>query len=348
MFKAINQLTLLKENGLKYVDCNTGGYKRQKKGQSFIYLDKGHNRITNEKVLERINSLVIPPNWKKVWICLEAKGHIQATGLDDKGRKQYLYHPQWSQLQKSLNFHKLIAFGKALPLLKKKIKKDLNQEGFTLEKTSAIGLRIMDLTSIRVGNSLYTKTNGSYGLTTLKKKHVNLSTSNNIKFSYVGKKAVKQEKIIVNKQLYSLLTELKAIKGGNLLKYRTSAGDFRSLTPSDLNQYLKEISQKEITCKTFRTWNACFDFLLFLSQLEPPKTKKERNSNLQLAYDYVAVRLGNSKNISKKHYICPLLIEKYDQEVLDDFLKKTKRMNKNAKEEYLRKVMIKILNRIYT
>ncbi len=343
MFKAINQLALLKENGLKYIDCNTSGYKRKRKGQSFIYLGKDQKRITNEKVIERMDSLVIPPNWRDVWISPLVKGHIQATGLDEKGRKQYLYHPHWSQLQKSLNFHKLISFGKALPLVQKRIKRDLRQDGFSLAKISAIAIRIMDLTSIRVGNSSYTKANGSYGLTTLKKKHVILSNSSKIKFSYIGKKAVKQEKIIENKQLFKLLSDLKGIKGNNLLKYESEVGGIKSLTPTDLNLYLKEISESEVTCKTFRTWNACFDFLLFLSELEIPTTKKARTSNLQLAYDFVALRLGNSKNISKKHYICPLLIEKYDQEQLDNVLNKSRKMNKRAKEEYLRKVLIKVL-----
>lgn len=332
----------LKSHGLRYVDCNKNGIKRLRKGKRFTYVDKKGKTIKDDDKLKRIASLVIPPAWEDVWICSSPNGHIQATGIDVRGRKQYKYHTAWSSLRKDNKFANLIVFGKGLPLLRKQIKRDLRRKDLDERKVVALALEIMDQTSIRIGNEQYSKQNGSYGLTTLKNKHADFQ-SNKVLFEFVGKKGIKQRKVLKGKRLYNILRSVKEIPGQRLFQYLDKNGRSHTLDSNQVNHYLKTFYQEEVTCKTFRTWNACFSFLGYLSETTRPETKKERKETLNNTIERVAKLLGNTKTIAKNHYIDPRLIESYEEGLLDSWLKKVPSGAKE-REKHITKKLLRMLH----
>lgn len=341
----IDAAKLLKNNkalNLIYVDCKDPGYKRKALKSGFVYLNCQNQIIKDSRTLDRIKALVIPPNWSEVWICPHENGHIQATGMDQKSRKQYLYHSSWSSFRSSSKFHLLSNFGKTLPLFRKKLKRDIQRKNLDLTKVCAIALWVMDETSIRSGNSFYCKQNGSYGLTTLINKQVKIETDK-IFFKYVGKKGVLQQKYLKEKRLAKLLKSIKDLPGQQLFQYYDENKKIRPLEALDLNNYLQEIFDSEITCKTFRTWNACFYFLDFVVNHEIPSPDKERKELLISAIDYVAKQLGNSRAVTRKHYIDPKLIQSYENKELDKWISSTSSKTAVEQEKSIHRKLLQLL-----
>ena len=314
----------------KEADYSTLGIKRMKKGRGFAYYSSNGQLIRSAEILARIKGLVIPPIWSDVWISASPKDHLQAVGLDIKGRRQYIYSTSWVEKRNKEKFEHLADFGKRLPDIRKQIRKDLKRESLDLRKVSAIALTVLDQTAIRVGNEQYSKAYGSYGLTTLRKKHIH-KDNKKITLKYIGKKAVPQEKTVDSKKLIHYIEELMESRGKHLFVYVNQENKRTKLHAADLNSYLQECASTAITCKTFRTWHASLKYLFLLLQTGNEKTEKERVKRSKDAEETVAKYLGNSRTVTNKHYIFPLLREAYVQGTLESWIKRNNGSNKTKK-----------------
>jgi len=298
----------LKKNKLVYVKAGDKGFSRVERKGTFIYLDTEGKEIRSEEILQRIKALVIPPAWTDVWICPKENGHIQVTGIDVKGRKQYRYHANWQKFRNETKFDKLYQFGRKLSALRKQIQKDLRRKNIDKQKVTALALSVMENTFIRVGNAAYEKENGSYGLTTLKNKHIRFDHGVAV-FKFVGKKGVKNLVQLKHRSLINLLKKVKDLPGQEIFQYYDAEGNLHSLNSSDVNQYLKEVMQEDFTCKDFRTWGGCVCALQYLLE-EPAETTASKS--LPALIDKVAERLGNTRTVCRKYYIHPQLLQRYE------------------------------------
>lgn len=281
---------------------------KKRKGKDFFYYSKNNTRIIDKDTIERINKLHIPPNWTNVEISESNLSHLQATGKDDKGRTQYIYHPVWVMLAKTEKYSRLGLFVKKLPSLTRKINKNLSGKIMLNNKEYVISLmfRILYKTHSRVGNDCYADENKTYGLTTLLKKHLKIKNET-IYFSFIGKKGVKQNLSFKDRTVSNILKELCKIPGNRLFK-TTNKEYIRS---TDMNTYLKKTIGGDFTCKDFRTYASNILFLKYLCKKELPKTKTKLKQNLKETYDEVAQKLGHTRAISKQSYVIPLIEEKY-------------------------------------
>ncbi len=299
---------------LIYVNGTVEGIHRLKKGIGYSYSYKG-KAIKDQKELLRIKKLAIPPSWSEVWICPNPSGHIQATGLDLNGRKQYRYHSNWNMVRHETKFHRLLDFGKALPLLRKKIQKDITSNKLSAEKVIATTIRLMEQTCIRIGNNGYEKLYGSYGLTTLKDKHVQIH-QNKAVFCFTGKKGIEHRITLKNKKLASIIKQCRDIPGKELFQYYAEDGSRRSIDSGMVNSYIKAAAEGEFSAKDFRTWAGSLHALeCFCARVksDDPKAIKE---NVISVLDQVSVKLGNTRTICKKYYIHPSLIRWYEEDKL--------------------------------
>lgn len=303
---------------LVYVTDNDTGIKRIKKGESFEYILQ-ETKLTDEEELKRIKSLVIPPAWENVWICKLGNGHLQATGTDVKKRKQYKYHPLWNKLRNHTKFYRMHEFGKSLQDMRAKLEKDISQKGLPQEKVLATVVSLMEHTHIRIGNNFYEKLYGSFGLTTLKDKHVKI-TGNQLKFSFKGKKGVLHNITLKNKRLASIVQQCRDIPGKELFQYYDDEGNRRSIDSGMVNNYIKEISTGDFTAKDFRTWAGSLQALLTLKELCNCETVAEKKKNIIAAIDATALHLGNTRNVCKKYYINPAIISLYENDKLEKYL----------------------------
>ncbi len=304
---------------LIYVHDTGPGIKRIKKGKQFIYTAAETLRVTNEIDLKRIKSLVIPPAWEDVWICDLANGHLQATGIDVKKRKQYRYHTLWNSLRNHTKYFRLYQFGKALPATRLQLEKDLSLPGLPVEKVLALVVSLMERTNIRIGNSMYEKLYGSFGLTTLKDKHVDINGSE-LKFSFKGKKGVHHDISIKNKKLSAIVKTCRDIPGKELFQYYTSDGDRRSVDSGMVNDYIKKISGGDFTAKDFRTWSGTIQAFLAFKQLGVFETDTEAKKKVAEALDMVSKHLGNTRNVCKKYYVHPAIVSLYENKLLEKYL----------------------------
>jgi DNA topoisomerase I len=298
----------LRKNKLVYVTSEKKGFTRKEKNGQFIYLDTAGKEIKSEEVLHRIKALVIPPAWTDVWICPKENGHIQVTGLDAKGRKQYRYHTDWQKFRNETKFDKLYQFGKKLNNLRKQIQKDLRRKNIDKQKVTALALSVMENTFIRVGNAAYEKENGSYGLTTLKNRHIRFDHGIAI-FKFVGKKGVKRMVQMRHRSLINLLKKVKDLPGQEIFQYYDADNNLHSLNSSDINHYLKEHMKEDFTCKDFRTWGGC---VCALQHLLEDAGEQSSPKSLPALIDKVAERLGNTRTVCKKYYIHPQLLLRYE------------------------------------
>ncbi|MFD2599143.1 DNA topoisomerase IB [Sphingobacterium corticis] len=296
----------------KYIDCSTKGYKRLKVGKGFRYKNLRGQVITNERTLKRIQSLVIPPAWSRVWICPDPKGHIQCFGFDARNRKQYIYHPDWSQSQNDQKFKKVLQLGPYLPALQRRIQQDLKLPDWSKAKTSALALAVIKRTLMRVGNARYTKENKSYGLTTLRKNHLSISTEA-IQIKYVGKKGVAQNHLVTEKRLMQHLQSIAKIPGKNLFQYMDDESKIvRKLRGRDVNSYLKGTDQtKNLSVKSFRIWGATIMAIREMALIQQEYSVKNSTKQLNAIVDMVAAELGNTRAVAKKYYIHPLIQEMF-------------------------------------
>src|SRR5690242_8557605 len=241
-----------KAANLVYVSDKDPGIERKKKGNNFVYYFQG-KEIKDDEELLRIKHLVIPPAWEKVWICTKENGHLQATGYDVKGRKQYRYHPHWNALRNHTKFYRIHDLGKVLPQVRQQLQKDLQESELTERKVLGVVVSLMERTNIRIGNSFYEKANGSFGLTTLKDRHVTFNGSS-VTFSFVGKKGVAHKVNLKNKKLAALIKKCRDVPGKELFQYYDEKGQHHSIDSGMVNNYIREISGQDFTAKDFRTW----------------------------------------------------------------------------------------------
>jgi DNA topoisomerase-1 len=309
---------------LVYVSDNSEGIRRIKKGKSFIYL-KNEKRVTDEKDLLRIKKLAIPPAWENVWICGLANGHLQATGLDTKKRKQYRYHSLWNELRNQTKFYRLLAFGKKLPLIREQLEKDLATPGLPLEKVLAVVVMIMQQTNIRIGSSMYEKLYGSFGLTTLKDKHVKINGSA-VKFCFKGKKGVYHEIDLKSRRLSRIVKQCRDIPGRELFQYYDSNGERKAIDSGMVNEYLKNICCDDFTTKDFRTWMGSVYAIEEFKELGCCDTETETKQKIVQVLDKVAKRLGNTRTVCKRYYVHPILPVLYSDKSLEKFFESGKEM----------------------
>lgn len=307
--------------GLRYTSDEKPGITRKKAGKGFYYLDQKGEKVTDEKALDRINKLVIPPAWTEVWIAKTAKGHLQATGRDAKGRKQYLYHPEWQKARNLTKFGRMIAFGKSLPALRERIQNDIQSRELDKRKVTALVVSIMDNALIRIGNRAYAKSNKSYGLTTLRDRHVSFNGST-VTFSFVGKKGVEQKIDLKDRRLAQLVKKCKDIPGYDLFQYYDEDGERQTLESGDVNEYLREVTEYDFTAKDFRTWGGTVRMVECLERVidESPEIDKEKG--IKEAVKEVARGLGNTPTVCSKYYIHPEVVNLFREDKLLNYLKK--------------------------
>ncbi len=317
---------------LVYVQDTQPGIKRVRKGKNFVYMME-NKKIEDEPSLERIKKLVIPPAWENVWICKLDNGHLQVTGTDVKKRKQYKYHPLWNSLRNHTKFYRLHEFGKAIPAIRQQLEKDLSRPGLPLEKVLAAVVCLMEKTSIRVGNNLYEKLYGSFGLTTLKDKHVNIKGTN-LQFMFKGKKGVMHNISIKSKKLANIVKQCRDIPGKELFQYLDENGDRKCIDSGMVNQYVKSISGgEEFTAKDFRTWTGTVHSLSAFKEIGMSETITETKRNVVAALDKVAKHLGNTRTVCKKYYVHPVIIALYENKNLHNYLNELDAMEQCDKND---------------
>jgi len=297
--------------GLRWYGDDRPGIRRRGRGRYFDYIGPDGQRITDEKTLERIRKLAIPPAWTEVWICPKANGHIQATGRDAKGRKQYRYHDGWSSARSENKFGRVAAFGRALPRIRKRVDQDLALRGPVREKVLATVVRLLELTLIRVGNKEYARTNRSYGLTTLQKRHMELGGAA-LRFKFKGKSGVEHETSVRDRKLAGVLRTLRELPGQQLFKYRDQDGEWREVESADVNAYIREIAGEDFSAKDFRTWAGTVSAARALREMEPPTSATAAKGCVRLCVKAVSGLLGNTPTVCRASYVHPAVFEAFE------------------------------------
>lgn len=298
------------EHGLKYVNDQTPGLRRKARGKTLIYFDANGSQITDHNTLVRIKRLAIPPAWTEVWICPDEDGHIQATGRDARGRKQYRYHARWRVQRDENKFAHMIAFARALPRIRRRVQSDLRLKGLPRVKTLATVVRLLEATLIRVGNDEYARTNKSYGLTTMHDRHVRIR-GGQIQFSFRGKSGVNHEINVHDPYLAKVVKRCQEIPGQELFAYRDEGGRPRDVTSQDVNAYLREAAGEDFTAKDFRTWAGTVLAAIALREFEEVTSQKQAKKNVITAVEAVAKTLGNTPAVCRKCYIHPAILDSY-------------------------------------
>ncbi|MBD2091788.1 DNA topoisomerase IB [Microcoleus sp. FACHB-1515] len=305
--------------GLRYVSDDAPGITRKRsrraeansrQDDSFVYTDANGRRVRDRQTLERIRALGIPPAWEQVWICPIENGHLQATGRDAKGRKQYRYHALWRQIRDQTKFTKMIAFSETLPKLRQQINHDLALPGLPKQKVLATVLRLMELTRIRVGNEEYAKTNNSFGLTTMQDEHVDISGST-VRFQFRGKSGVEHDIEVRDRRLANIIKRCRDIAGQELFQYIDDNGDRQSIDSGDVNEYLKEVTGQDFTAKDFRTWAGTVLAARELHGLGECSSQTEAKKALVQAIKTVSQHLGNRPATCRKYYVHPTILDCY-------------------------------------
>ncbi|MFJ4372712.1 DNA topoisomerase IB [Pseudomonas japonica] len=295
--------------GLHYIDDTTPGLSRRKLRGKFAYFDTQGQRIRDPEEIQRINALAIPPAYTNVWICPDPNGHLQATGRDARGRKQYRYHPRWREIRDEDKYASLLAFGKALPSLRETLQQHLALTEHSREKVLATVIHLLDETLIRIGNTRYAEQNRSYGLTTLRNRHVDVSGST-IRFHFRGKSGIEHEVSVNDRRLARIIKRCLELPGQQLFQYLDENGERHSVTSSDINRYLQELTGAEFTAKHYRTWAGSALALTLLRELEwQPETTAKKH--VVAIIKEVARELRNTPAVCRKCYIHPALIEAF-------------------------------------
>lgn len=303
---------------LVYVSDAIPGIRRVKKGKGFMY-NYDNKPLKGKAELDRIHKLVIPPAWTNVWICPLPHGHIQATGFDVRKRKQYKYHQMWNVLRNQTKFHRLLEFGKVLPKLRLRLEEDMTKQDLGEEKVIATVISLMERTYIRIGSNDYEKMYGSYGLTTLKDKHVSIKR-NEICFSFKGKKGVFHKISLKNKKLAKAVQACRDLPGKELFQYYDKEGNRRSIDSGMVNNYIKAATDMEFTTKDFRTWAGSIHILWAFKSIGDAVNDTECKRKIVEALDQVSLKLGNTRTVCKKYYVHPGLIKLYEENNLHKYL----------------------------
>jgi DNA topoisomerase-1 len=305
---------------LRYVSPDTPGIRRERTADGFRYLDNHGQPVTDEKVLARIRSLAIPPAYEDVWICRHANGHLQAVGRDARGRKQYRYHPRWRLVRDESKYHRMLLFGRMLPKMRAQVDADLRRQGLPREKVLAAVVRLLETTLVRIGNEEYVKANRSFGLTTLRNRHVKVNGSR-LAFDFRGKSGIQHHINLRDAKLARVVKRLQDLPGQEVFQYLGETGGLRSVGSDDVNAYLREIAGEEITAKDFRTWAATNLAALALSELAGFDTQAKAKKNVVQAVEAVSKLLGNTPTICRKCYIHPAIFDGYMDGTLMQALK---------------------------
>jgi len=296
--------------GLRYVSDEQPGIARVKAGEGFSYRKSNGSTITDERTLERIRKLAIPPAWTDVWICNAADGHLQATGRDVRGRKQYRYHPRFREVREETKYEHMMAFARALPDIRRAIGEHMALRGLPREKVLATVVHLLETTLIRVGNDDYVKENKSYGLTTLRNQHVAVEGTQ-LRFNFKGKSGKTWRLQIRDRRVAKVVRACQELPGQRLFQYTDDDGELREVTSSDVNAYLREITGREITAKDFRTWAGTVMAAMALQEVETAETQAAAKKNVRAAIERVAARLGNTPAICRKCYVHPEVLQAY-------------------------------------
>jgi DNA topoisomerase-1 len=296
--------------GLRYVTDGVAGIRRKRAGRGWIFYAPDGNRITDAEERSRIGALVIPPAWTEVWICPDPLGHIQATARDARGRKQYRYHPLYRAARDKSKFRRMLEFSEILPDIRERVERDLRAQDLTRRQILATVVRLLDKTLIRVGNDEYARENRSFGLTTLRGRHVQIEGSM-LRFSFRGKSGVSHDVEITDRRLARIVQQCQDLPGQELFQYLDVRGKRQTISSDDVNAYLRETTGRDITAKDFRTWAGTMLAAKELCAIGPAKTRREAERNMLRAIDAVAERLGNTRAVCRKYYVHPALVRAY-------------------------------------
>jgi DNA topoisomerase IB len=304
-------------------DCDAPGLTRRRCGKGFSYRDVDGSTVKDPEVLARVRALVIPPAWQDVWICPDPQGHIQALGTDDKGRRQYRYHPDWSARRNDEKHERILRFAARLPDLRARVKADLAQEGMPKTKVLACAVRLLEQGTFRIGGEVYAEENGSYGLATLRKHHVKVR-GDTVEFDYDGKSGQHRQCSVVDADVRNVLVTLRRRRGSadtELLAYRDESGHWVDVRSEDINDYLHDVLGDEFSAKDFRTWVGTVLAAVLLAEEGPAATDTERRRAVTSAVKAVADHLGNTPAVARSAYIDPRVIERFEaDDVADDAL----------------------------
>ncbi len=307
---AADSVEAAEDAGLRYVSDEQPGFSRRRKGEEFEYFDQKGKPIRDEQRLLRIKRLAIPPAWSDVWICPSPNGHIQATGRDARRRKQYRYHERWREIRDENKYDRLINFGKALPKIRRRLKKDLARSDLPREKVLATIVQLLERSFIRVGNEEYARENKSFGLTTMQDRHVDVKGSK-LRFRFRGKSGRQHEVDVTDRRIARIISKLQDLPGQSLFQYLDDEENVRDITSQDVNEYLREITGEDFTAKDFRTWAGTVLAAIALNAAGQFETKKQAKANIKNAIGAVAQVLGNTPAICRQCYIHPTVLEAY-------------------------------------
>jgi DNA topoisomerase-1 len=299
-----------RQAGLRYVTDGVRGITRQRAGTGWSYFLPNGKRIVDRQVRKRLNALAIPPAWSDVWICPNRDGHIQATARDARGRKQYCYHASYREARDQSKFRRMLEFSEVLPALREGIERDLRAPDLSRRQLLATVVRLLDRTLIRVGNDEYVRENRSYGLTTLRRRHVTVDGTM-LRFSFRGKSGVEHTIAVADPRLAKIVQRCRDLPGEELFRYVDSNGKRQLVSSDDVNAYLRELTDRDITAKDFRTWGGTMLAAVELRRLGAAASRREADRNIIAAIDAVAERLGNTRAVCRKYYVHPALLQAY-------------------------------------
>lgn len=296
--------------GLHHVSDAAPGIRRRRCGQGFVYLMPDGDRLCDPETLARIRKLAIPPAYTKVWICVDANGHLQATGIDALGRKQYRYHARWQQVRGQSKYNHMLEFACALPVLRRRVERDLQHHGLDRRCVLALAARVLDATLIRVGNERYTRKHGSRGLTTLDNENVAIRREH-VYFHFIGKSKQQRDLHVDDPTLARLLRRCRELPGHRLFEYVDVDGEAQTIGSADINSYLHEVTGATLTAKDFRTWGGTVHAAVTLARMGPASSATAAERNIVQAVKEVAAKLGNRPATSRKYYIHPAVLDAY-------------------------------------
>jgi DNA topoisomerase-1 len=307
--------------GLRYVTDQSPGIRRRRKGKSFVYTHPSGGSVRDADTVQRMRSLAIPPAWANVWICPHPTGHLQATGRDARGRKQFLYHPRWREIRDETKYARMTAFARALPRIRRRVRKDIATSGLGRKKVLATVVRLLEVSLIRIGNDEYARDNESFGLTTMRDKHVDVNGSR-MRFHFRGKSGKWHDVDIHNSRLAKIVKNCQDIPGQDLFQYIDEDGQRRDVGSGDVNAYLQEVSGQDFTAKDFRTWAGTVLAAMALREFRKFDTRAQAKKNVVAAIESVAKRLGNTPAVCRKCYIHPHVLDSYLDGTLVETLQK--------------------------
>jgi DNA topoisomerase I len=316
--------------GLRYVSIGSPGLRRSRQGGEFRYFTPKGKLVRDPAELRRIKALAVPPAWTDVWICPDPAGHIQATGRDARSRRQYRYHKDWRLIRDENKYQHMLAFGQALPRIRRRVRRDLRQDGLGRDKVVASVVRWLELSAARIGSQEYKRSNGSYGLTTLQDRHIRVHRSR-IEFRFRGKGGKEHRGTLDDPRLARIVKRCQDIPGQDLFQYIDENGETRCVTSADVNSYLARVTGQDFTAKAFRTWTGTVQAALALCQFQRVQSQRESRRNIVQAIEHVAQVLGNTPAICRKCYIHPAILEAYPAgELLAAFRHQTRRSTRSS------------------